>query len=221
VAAVSTSRATPRPFGSRLAPRGGKEVDALALRAQPGGFWLRLSGDTLRAMRLGLLVALTALLIVPARAATKPSPYKRTAVCSASSVSVTFDGRSIVVVSRGRTVGRSRTVGRATRLTRSVNSVCVRTTHRGLVRWALTRDFHGSGALTCGEDAAKFQQVVIETEPVRNYSGRIIGSRLAVWRGRYWSGGEMVEATVGITKPWLSYNPDVCHVGSSSARSSS
>jgi hypothetical protein len=167
-------------------------------------------------MRVVFLLAVVAVVVVPAKAATKPSPYKRTAICSASSASVTFDGKTIVVVGRSHGMQRGRTLARATRLTRSVSPGCVRTTHRGLVRWALTRDSRGSGTITCGEEAAKFQQVVIETEPVRNYSGRIIGSRLAVWRSAYWSGGEMIEATVGITKPWLSYNPDVCHIGSSS-----
>jgi hypothetical protein len=104
-------------------------------------------------MRIAVLLAYTALVAIPATAATKPSPYKRTAICSASAIAVTYD----------------------------------------------------------------IQQVVIETEPVRNYSGRIIGSRLAVWRSRYWSGGEILEAIVGIDRPWLSYYPAVCHTGSSSA----
>ncbi len=138
---------------------------------------------------------IASIIAVPTSAGSPTFASKTTALCSGDSVKVAFDGKAVVVTS-----GR-RTLARATRTRRWIDSSCRRINYRGMSRWSLTNDAGRAATLTCD---GSFNYVVIETERV----GR--GSRLAIWRGVLWSGGEMAEAVLGTANPWLAYRPGAC-----------
>jgi hypothetical protein len=152
-------------------------------------------------MRRGIALALLAAVVVaPASAARKPSPFARTVSCNTGNVTITYDGRSIVVQ------GRNATLGRATQLARSVSKTCIRARHFGIARHLLD---HNNPAgkrtqITCRSGAPTF----IEVEPVRNASYRIIGSRLAVWQSGI--SGEMAEAVILRRGGWFSWSDVAC-----------
>lgn len=136
---------------------------------------------------------------------TTSSGSTRTAICSVRSVTVSFDGRNVVVTSGGKTLAR------ATPRVRFVSGSCRRTSDRGFARALLTEDGARRARITC---EGGFQRVVVEVEPVRSPAGRVVGSRLAVWRGAlnagYATGGEIAEGIVGSAHPWFSYYPGTC-----------
>lgn len=140
-------------------------------------------------------VLIASLMVVPASAAPDPSVSRRTALCSAHSIKIMFVGTKVVVTSGAKTLAQ------ASGTSRSISSSCRRINYRGKSRWSLTSDAGRRATLTC---EGSFQNVVIETEQVGS------GSRLAVWRGVLWSGGEMAEAVVGTSDPWLAYRPGAC-----------
>lgn len=157
-------------------------------------------------MRSAMLVIAGLVAAVSAGTATPSSATKRAAICAVRSVTVSFDGRNVVVTSGGKTLAR------ATPQIRSVSASCQRTSKQGLARMLLTTDGPRHTRITC---EGGFQRVVVEVEPVRSSAGRIVGSRLAVWRGTafhgYATGGEVAEAIVGTAHPWFSYYSGICH----------
>ena len=129
-----------------------------------------------------------------------------TAICSTRSVTVGFDGATAVVTGGGKVLAR------ATRTRRSVSPACERTFDRGFARANLTTNGGRRSRITCAGD---FRKVVVEVEAVRSAAGRLLGSRLAVWRGAiptgYATGGEIAEGFVGGDRPWFSYYAGICH----------
>jgi hypothetical protein len=137
----------------------------------------------------------------PAAAARKPSAFAKTVSCNVGEVTITYDGKSVVVD------GRHKTLGRGVRLTRSVAKSCIRAHHFGVARHLLDHN-NPTGRKTqvvCRAGPPTF----IEVEPVRNASYRIIGSRLAVWQSGF--AGEMAEAMILPNKSWFSWSSMACH----------
>jgi hypothetical protein len=152
-------------------------------------------------VRRGLLLILAvAVAAAPAAAARKPSTFAKTVSCNVGEVTVTYDGKSVVVE------GRHQTLGRGLRLTRSVSKSCVRAHHFGVARHLLDHD-NPTGRKTqvvCRAGSPTF----IEVEPVRSASYRIVGTRLAVWQSGL--AGEMAEAMILPKKSWFSWSSIAC-----------
>lgn len=151
--------------------------------------------------RVFALLLLAALAAAPAAAARKPSPFARTVSCNVGEVTITYDGKMVVVE------GRHQTLGRSSRLTRSTAKSCIRARHFGIARHLLDHN-NPTGRrtqLVCRAGSPTF----VEVEPVRNSSYRIIGSRLAVWQGGF--AGEMAEAMLLPRKSWFSWSSSGCH----------
>lgn len=155
-------------------------------------------------IRGGILLAAIGLLTAAATpTASMPSVNQRaTAICSAPSLTITFDGKRVTVTAGAKILART------TSMTRSISSSCQRTDRRGFNRWNLRTDGGRHTTVSCDTT----QKTLIETEPVRSSSGRIVGSRLAVWRSVYFNGvGEIAEGVVGTRHPWFSYYSTYCH----------
>ena len=150
-------------------------------------------------LRSVLVVALAALLSGPAAAA--PAAARRTVVCNARSASVTFEaGRAVI---RG---GDDRTLARVTQKIRSVSASCSKYQRLGIARGLLDRNLT-HGKVSCSGGA----RVLIETEPVRSASGRVIGNRAALWMVGL--GREVAEVVVAGKRSWFSYASSFCHGG--------
>jgi hypothetical protein len=134
------------------------------------------------------------------------APGSRAAICSVRSVTVSF-ARASIVAANGR-----RTLARATRRARSVSGSCEPTHDRGFARALLTSNGRRGVRIRCEGD---FRKVVVEVDAVRSAAGRLLGSRLAVWRGAfptdYATGGEIAEGFIGHDRSWFSYYPGICH----------
>jgi hypothetical protein len=143
---------------------------------------------------------LVAAVVAPASAARKPSAFARTVSCNVGEVTITYDGKTVVVQ------GRQQTLERANRLSRSVAKSCVRAQHFGVGRHLLDHN-NPAGRRTqvvCRAGSPTF----IEVEPVRNASHRIVGSRLAVWQSGL--AGEMAEGMLIPRGSWFSWSSLAC-----------
>ncbi len=150
-------------------------------------------------MRRSLLaVLLFALTAAAAPAATKPSAFARTISCRAADVAVTFDGKGAVIW-QGKT-----TLAQATRLRRSASSHCDRIGRLTVFRGLLDKEPDGRRvSLSCHTDS--YAKIVVE--PVRSGSGRIIGSRLAL----FGPGNTIAEAVISSRTTWFSWASSFCH----------
>jgi hypothetical protein len=147
------------------------------------------------------LLSFAAVLAAPAAAAQKPSAFAKTVSCNVGEVTITYDGKTVVVE------GRRQTLGRGSRLARSVAKSCIRAHHFGVARHLLDHN-NPTGRKTqivCRAGSPTF----IEVEPVRNSAYRIVGSRLAVWQSGF--AGEMAEAMILPRKSWFSWSSIACH----------
>jgi hypothetical protein len=117
-------------------------------------------------------------------------------------VTITYDGKSIVVRARAG----AKVLGRASRATRSVARTCGRVKKRSVARNTLNRDSPAGRRvdIVCRRGSP----TVIEVEPTRSASGRIVGSRLAVWQGGVL--GEVAEAVVIPRGSWFSWSSFSC-----------
>ena len=156
----------------------------------------------MRDVRRALVLLLVAgVLAAPAAAVRKPSAFAKTVSCNTGEVTITYDGKSVVVE------GRRQTLGRASRLTRSVARTCIKARKFGVARHLLDHN-NPAGRKTrivCRAGSPTF----IEVEPVRNGSNRIIGSRVAVWQSGF--AGEAAEAMLLPRKSWFSWASFACH----------
>jgi hypothetical protein len=151
--------------------------------------------------RAVLMLLIAAVVAAPAAGARKPSAFAKTVSCNVGEVTITYDGKTVVVE------GHRQTLGSAARLTRSVARNCIRARHFGIARHLLDHN-NPSGQKTqliCRAGSPTF----VEVEPVRNSSYRIIGSRLAVWQSGL--AGEMAEAMILPRKSWFSWSSLACH----------
>jgi hypothetical protein len=147
-----------------------------------------------------VLLLVAAVLAAPAAAARKPSAFAKTVSCNVGEVTITYDGKSVVVE------GRRETLGRGLRLTRSVAKSCIRAHHFGVARHLLDHN-NPTGRktqLVCRAGSPTF----IEVEPARNAAYKIVGTRLAVWQSGF--AGEMAEAMILPRKSWLSWSSIAC-----------
>jgi hypothetical protein len=148
-----------------------------------------------------VLLFVAAVVAAPASAARKPSAFAKTVSCNVGEVTISYDGKTVVVE------GRHQTLGRASRLARSTAKSCIRAHHFGVARHLLDHN-NPTGRrtqLVCRAGSPTF----VEVEPVRNASYRIIGSRLAVWQSGF--AGEMAEAMILPSKSWFSWSSVACH----------
>ena len=149
-----------------------------------------------------LIVAAVAAAVVAAHAGAtpKPSTFARTVSCRSGDVTITYDGKSIVVRTRAMVLGR------ASAATRSVARTCGRIRKRSVARYTLNRDSPAGRRveIVCRRGSP----TAIEVQPTRDASGRIVGSRLAVWQGGVL--GEVAEAVVVPRRSWFSWSSFSC-----------
>jgi hypothetical protein len=150
-------------------------------------------------LRTALIAAMAALVVGPAPAA--PTDARRTVICNARSASITFEAGAAVVRS-----GDDRTLARVTQKARSVSGSCTRYQRLGISRGLLDHSLK-RGKATCSGGA----RLIVETEPVRNANGRVIGNRLALWMTGL--GRELAEVFVAGKRSWFSYASSFCHAG--------
>ena len=148
-----------------------------------------------------VLLLVAAVVAAPAAAGRKPSAFAKTVSCNTGQVTITYDGKTVTVE------GRRQTLGRASWLTRSVAKTCIRARDFRVARHLLDHNNPPGRRteLVCSAGSPTF----IEVEPTRNASGRIVGSRLAVWQSGF--AGEMAEAMLLPRKSWFSWSSIACH----------
>lgn len=132
-------------------------------------------------------------------AATTPSAFARSVSCKAAEVTITYDGKKIVV-RKGEA-----TLAQATRLARSVSSACEKIGRLGVYRRNLDQS-PTQARVTIVCRTGSFAKV--EVEPVRSSSRRRIGSRLAV----FGTGWEVVEAIITSQTKWFSWASYACRL---------
>jgi hypothetical protein len=152
---------------------------------------------------IACVVAVVLVAVGHAAAATRSSQFARTVSCRSGEVRITYDGESIVVRS-GNAV-----LGRASRTTRSVARACTRIHKRSAARNTLDRDFLAGRRVTLV--CRRGSPTVIEVQPTRNDSGRVVGSRLAIWQAGVL--GEVAEGVVAPRRSWFSWSSLSCRPG--------
>ena len=161
------------------------------------------SGVTLPKLAAGIavLLALAATLIAaPAASAERSASFAgRTVACQMPSIALSFSPTKVVVSSGGRVLVQ------ATRTTHSFSSAC-RTVpnQRSIVRDHLDSRNGPRGRAAC---PLARPQIAIAVLPVRNATGRTVGTRVTVWLNNY-----VVQIAEGMltSRPWFLYATRMC-----------